>query len=87
VFGSPNHVMPFAEDPGHDLRLDSREAERDRRTAAVEARGAVNLDASLQDEGMHQEQEGMAEDRAADAEGQAQEAREEAAEHHAERDS
>ena len=50
------------------------------------AAGDMTGDASLQDEGMHQEQEGMAEDRAADAEGQAQEAREEAAEHHAERE-
>ena len=51
------------------------------------AAGDMTGDASLQHEGMHQEQEGMAEDRAADAEGHAQEAREEAAEHHAERDS
>ena len=50
------------------------------------AAGDVTGDASLQNEGMHQEQEGMAEDRAAEAEGHAQEAREEAAEHHAERD-
>jgi len=50
------------------------------------AAGDVTGDASLQDEGMHQEQEGMAEDRAAEAEGHAQEAREEAAEHRAERD-
>ena len=48
--------------------------------------GDMTGDASLQDEGMHQEQEGMAEDRAAEAEGHAQEAHEEAAEHHAERD-
>ena len=51
------------------------------------AAGDLTGDASLQAEGMHQEQEGLAEDRAADAEGQAQEAREEAAEHHAERES
>jgi uncharacterized protein YjbJ (UPF0337 family) len=51
------------------------------------AAGDVTGDASLQHEGMHQEQEGMAEDRAAEAEGHAQEAREEAAEHHAERES
>ena len=51
------------------------------------AAGDMTGDASLQDEGMHQEQEGMAVDRAADAEGHAQEAREEAAEHHAERES
>ena len=50
------------------------------------ATGDMTGDASLQHEGMHQEQEGMAEDRAADAEGHAQEAREEAAEHHAERE-
>ena len=50
------------------------------------AAGDVTGDASLQDEGMHQEQEGMAEDRAAEAESHAQEAREEAAEHRAERD-
>jgi uncharacterized protein YjbJ (UPF0337 family) len=51
------------------------------------AAGDMTGDASLQHEGMHQEQEGMAEDRAAEAEGHAQEAREEAAEHHAERES
>ena len=51
------------------------------------AAGDMTGDASLQHEGMHQEQEGMAEDRAAEAEGHAQEAREEAAEHRAERKS
>jgi uncharacterized protein YjbJ (UPF0337 family) len=51
------------------------------------AAGDMAGDASLHDEGMHQEKEGMAEDRATAAEGHAQEAREEAAEHHAERDS
>ena len=51
------------------------------------AAGDMTGDASLQDEGMHQEQEGMAEDRAAPTrKEQAQEAREEAAEHHAERE-
>lgn len=51
------------------------------------AAGDVTGDASMQREGMHQEQEGMAEDRASAAEDSAQEAREQAAEHHAQRDS
>jgi uncharacterized protein YjbJ (UPF0337 family) len=51
------------------------------------ATGDMTGDASLRNEGMHQEKEGMAEDRAAAAEDHAQEAREEAAEHHAERES
>jgi uncharacterized protein YjbJ (UPF0337 family) len=50
------------------------------------AAGDVTGDASMQSEGMHQEQEGMAEDRASAADDQAQEAREDAAEHHAQRD-
>jgi uncharacterized protein YjbJ (UPF0337 family) len=50
------------------------------------AAGDVTGDASLQQEGHHQEQEGMAEERADAAEDRAQEAREEAAEHHAERE-
>jgi uncharacterized protein YjbJ (UPF0337 family) len=50
------------------------------------AAGDMASDASLQHEGMHQEQEGMAEDRAAEAEGHAQEAHEEAAEHRVERE-
>ena len=50
------------------------------------AAGDMAGDASLRDEGMHQEQEGMAEDRAAEAEGHAHEAHEEAAEHRAERE-
>ena len=50
------------------------------------AAGDVTGDASLQHEGMHQEQEGIAEDRASEAEGRAQEAREQAAEHRAERE-
>ena len=49
------------------------------------AAGDVTGDASLRQDGMHQEREGMAEDRAATAEEHAQEAREEAAEHRAER--
>jgi uncharacterized protein YjbJ (UPF0337 family) len=51
------------------------------------AAGDMTGDASMRDEGMHQQQEGMAEDRAAAAEGQAKAAHEDAAEHHAERDS
>jgi uncharacterized protein YjbJ (UPF0337 family) len=51
------------------------------------AAGDVAGDASMQKEGMHQEQEGMAEDRAEAAEDTAQAAREDAAEHHAERES
>jgi uncharacterized protein YjbJ (UPF0337 family) len=51
------------------------------------AAGDMTGNASLHDEGMHQEKEGMAEDRAASAEEHAQEAREEAAEHRAERES
>ena len=50
------------------------------------AAGDMTGDASLRDEGMHQEKEGMAEDRAAAAEGQAQAAHEEAAEQRAERE-
>lgn len=50
------------------------------------AAGDVTGDASMRQEGVHQEREGMAEERAAQAEERAQEAREEAAEHHAERD-
>jgi uncharacterized protein YjbJ (UPF0337 family) len=50
------------------------------------AAGDMAGDASLRNEGMHQEKEGMAEDRAASAEDHAQQAREEAAEHRAERD-
>lgn len=51
------------------------------------AAGDMTGDASMHNEGMHQEKEGMAEDRAASAEDHAQEAREEAAEHRAERES
>jgi uncharacterized protein YjbJ (UPF0337 family) len=51
------------------------------------AAGDMTGDASLRNEGMHQEKEGMAEDRASAAEDTAQEAREDAAEHHAERES
>ena len=50
------------------------------------AAGDMTGDASMRDEGMHQEQEGMAEDRASAAEGTAQAAHEEAAEHRAERE-
>ena len=50
------------------------------------AAGDVTGDASLRNEGMHQEKEGMAEDRAAAAEDTAQEAHEDAAEHRAERE-
>jgi uncharacterized protein YjbJ (UPF0337 family) len=50
------------------------------------AAGDMTGDASMRDEGMHQEQEGMAEDRASAAEGQAQAAHEEAGEHRAERE-
>jgi uncharacterized protein YjbJ (UPF0337 family) len=51
------------------------------------AAGDVKGDASMREEGMHQEQEGMAEDRAEAAEDTAQAAREDAADHHAQRDS
>jgi uncharacterized protein YjbJ (UPF0337 family) len=51
------------------------------------AAGDMTGDASMRDEGMHQEQEGMAEDRAAAAEEHAHEAHEEAAEHRVERES
>lgn len=51
------------------------------------AAGDMAGDASLRNEGMHQEKEGMAEDRAATAEEHAQEAHEEAAEHRSERES
>jgi uncharacterized protein YjbJ (UPF0337 family) len=47
------------------------------------AAGDMAGDASLHDEGMHQEREGMAEDRAAVAEDHAHGAHEEAAEHRA----
>jgi uncharacterized protein YjbJ (UPF0337 family) len=50
------------------------------------AAGDIAGDASLRNEGMHQEKEGMAEDRAAAAEEHAQEAHEDAAEHRAERE-
>jgi uncharacterized protein YjbJ (UPF0337 family) len=50
------------------------------------AAGDVTGDASMREEGMHQEREGMAEERAKSAEESAQEARQEAAEHHAQRD-
>lgn len=50
------------------------------------AAGDMTGDASMRNEGMHQEKEGMAEDRAAGAEDTAQEAREDAAEHRAERE-
>jgi uncharacterized protein YjbJ (UPF0337 family) len=50
------------------------------------AAGDMTGDASMRDEGMHQEQEGMAEDRAAAAEEHAHEAHEEAAEHRVERE-
>lgn len=51
------------------------------------AAGDMAGDASLRNEGMHQEKEGMAEDRAAAAEDHAQDAHKEAAEHRAERES
>ncbi len=51
------------------------------------AAGDMAGDASLRNEGMHQEKEGMAEDRASMHEEHAQEAREDAAEHRVERDS
>ncbi len=51
-----------------------------------QAAGDMAGDASLRNEGKHQEKEGMAEDRAASAEDHAQEAREDAAEHRAERE-
>jgi uncharacterized protein YjbJ (UPF0337 family) len=51
------------------------------------AAGDMTGDASLRNEGMHQEKEGMAEDRAAAAEDHAHDAHEEAAEHRAERES
>ena len=51
------------------------------------AAGDMAVDASLRNEGMHQEKEGMAEDRAATMEEGAQEAREDAAEHRTERES
>ena len=51
------------------------------------ATGDMAGDASLRNEGMHQEKEGMAEDRAATMEEGAQEAREDAAEHRTERES
>lgn len=51
------------------------------------AAGDMAGDASLRNEGMHQEKEGVAEDRAAAAEDHAQEAHKDAAEHRAERES
>lgn len=50
------------------------------------AAGDIAGDASLRQEGMHQEGEGRAEERAARHEDLAQEERERAAEHHAERE-